>query len=53
MTKAIVTAFHKYTPFGTEYYQPILDFYLKTMKKYKDEYDKVYFVDSNWDIDPD
>lgn len=50
MTRAIIQAWHKYTPFGGEFYEPILDFQIQTLKKYKDEYDKVYFVDSNWDI---
>lgn len=54
MTRSVVTAFHLYTPdWGQEYYEPILDFYIQTMKKYKDEYDKVYFIDSNWNINPD
>lgn len=53
MTRAIVVAFHKYTPYGGEFYEPILDFFLKSMKEYRDEYDKVYFVDSTWDINPD
>src|SRR3990167_11396116 len=50
MTRAIITCFHKYTLFGDEYYQPILDFYLKQMVKYKDEYNQLYLVDSNWNI---
>lgn len=51
MTRAIVVAFHKYTLFGDRYYEPILDFFVQNMKKYKDEYEKIYFVDSTWDID--
>ena len=44
---------HAYTSFGTEYYEVILDFFLQTMRKYKDEYDKLYIIeDSNWSIDP-
>lgn len=50
MTKAIIVAFHKYTPFGDEFYEPILDFFLANMKKYEDEYDQLYLVDSNWNI---
>lgn len=50
-SRAIVQAYHKYTLFGGEYYEPILDFQIKTLGKYKDEYDKVYFMDSNWEID--
>lgn len=52
MTRAIVVAFHKYTPFGDSYYEPILDFFLKQMKKYEDEYDKLYILDSTWNIEP-
>jgi|SRR3990167_9058704 len=50
MKTAIITAFHKYQPYGGEYYAPILDFYVQTMKKYKSEYDQLYLVDSNWEI---
>ena len=50
MTRAILVAFHKYQPFGEEFYEPILDFFIKSMKKYEDEYDKIYFIDSNWNI---
>ena len=53
MARAIVTAFHKYQPYGEIFYEPILDFFLQTMKKYQDEYDHVYLVDSNWNISPD
>ena len=49
---AIVVAFHKYTPFGGEFYEPILDFFLQSMKKYESEYDKLYLLDSTWNIDP-
>jgi hypothetical protein len=52
MSRAIVVAFHKYTPFGGEYYEPLLDFFLAKMREYKDEYDKLYICDSNWNIDP-
>lgn len=52
MTRAIIVAFHKYTPFGGEFYEPILDFFIQNMKKYENEYEKIYFVDSNWNIDP-
>lgn len=44
-------AFHKYTPFGDEFYSPILDFQLKTLKKYENEFDRICFVDSTWNID--
>ncbi len=53
MTKTILTCFHKYTPFGGEFYEPILDHYIKTMGKYASEYDKLYLLDSNWNINPE
>ena len=52
MTKAIVCTWHKYTPFGGEYYEFMLTFFLQQMQKYKDEYDKLYLVDSTWGISP-
>ena len=52
MTRAIVTCMHLYTPdWGQEYYKPILDFYIKQMSKYRDEFDMDYLIDSNWGID--
>jgi hypothetical protein len=51
MNRAIVVAFHRYTPFGFEYYEPILDFYLQQMRKFKDEYEKLYIIDSTWNIE--
>lgn len=50
MTRAILSCWHKYTPFGGEYYEPILNFYLSQMDKYKKEYDQIYLIDSNWNI---
>lgn len=52
MTSAILVCFHKYTPFGGEYYESLLDFFLTSMKKYQDEYDMIYLLDSTWNIDP-
>lgn len=51
MSRAVLTCFHKYTPFGSEFYEVLLDFYLQQMKKFENEYDHIYLVDSNWDID--
>ena len=45
-----MVAFHKYTNFGGQYYEPLLDFFLQNMRKYADEYDKLYLIDSNWNI---
>lgn len=53
MTRAILVNFKMYTPFGKQFYQPLLDFFLATMKKYEAEYDHIYLLDSNWEIDPD
>lgn len=50
MTRAIVVAMHKYTPFGDEFYEPILDFFLQSVEKYRDEFDRVYIVDSTWNV---
>lgn len=52
LKRAIVVAFHRYTPFGKEFYEPLLDFFILKMKEYHAEYDMVYFIDSTWDIDP-
>ena len=51
--RAILTCFHKYTPYGGQYYEPILDFYLMKMRQFEAEYDHLYLIDSNWDIKPD
>jgi len=47
MTRAIVVA-SKIHAFWWRILQPILDFFLQQMKKYKDEFDRLYIVDSNW-----
>lgn len=53
MTKAIISAWHKYQPYGGIYYEPILTFFLNQMQKFKDEYDKLYLIDSTWNISPE
>lgn len=54
MSRAIITCWHCYTPdYGQEYYAPILDFYLTKMRRFKDEYDRLYIIDSNWNVGPD
>lgn len=53
MTRAIITAFHKYTPFKGEYYEPLFDFMFNWLKEYRDEFDMVYLIDSNWGIKDD
>lgn len=53
MTRAIVTAWHKYTPWGDEFYAPMFDFFITQMQKFKDEYDKIYFLDSTWNFTND
>jgi hypothetical protein len=50
MIRSILMAMHKYQPYGGEYYQPILDFQIQTLKKYEDEFDRLYLVDSNWGV---
>lgn len=52
-SRAILTCFHSYTPFGQEFYEPLLDFYLSQMKKYSAEYEMIYLIeDDNWKLDP-
>ena len=50
-SRAIITAFHQYQPYGSRFYEPLLDFYLMTMEKYRSEFDKVYIIDSNWGVE--
>lgn len=52
-TRAVVVAFHKYTPFGDEFYDPILKFFLKNYRAFwKDEIDQLYILDSTWNVEP-
>ena len=50
MDRAIVVAFHKYTPYGDRFYEPILEFFLRQMRQYQSEFDMLYLLDSTWDI---
>lgn len=50
MTRAVLCCFHKYQPYGGEFYEPILTHFLEQMKRYKNEYDHLYLIDSNWNI---
>lgn len=52
-TRAILVPFHQYTPFGEEFYQIIFNFFVKLMLRYLKEYDKLYIINSNWNIDKD
>jgi len=52
MTRAILVCWHKYTPYGDDFYEPLLDYFLMQMRNYSDEYDMIYFIDSTWNIDP-
>lgn len=47
-TKAIICSFHCYTPFGRKFYQPIEDYFMAAMTKYKNEFDHLYIIDSQW-----
>lgn len=53
MTRAILCCWHRYTPFGREFYQPIFDSFIQRMSKFQDEYDKIYFIDSTWEFTDD
>lgn len=51
MTRAILMCIHSYQPFGQEYYSPLLEFQLNTLRKYKDEFDTLYLIeDDNWKL---
>lgn len=50
-SRAIITAFHRYQPYGKKYYEPILDFFISNLEKVKDEFDVLYLLDSTWDVD--
>lgn len=52
MRRAIITSFHAYQPYGHEYYEPILNYFVGQLKKYQDEYSKLYILDSGWGIEP-
>ena len=45
MTRAVVTCFHCYQPYGHEFYEPIFSHFKKQMETYKDEYDKLYIIE--------
>ncbi len=47
-TKAILVSFHCYTPFGKSFYQPIEDYFIGNLSKYKNEFDRLYILDSQW-----
>lgn len=49
-TKAIIVPFHNYTPFGRKFYQPIEDYFISSMVKYKEEFDHLYILDSQWNF---
>lgn len=50
-SRCLCVCWHKYTPYGSSYYEPILTFFLQQMQKFENEYDMIYLIDSNWEID--
>jgi len=50
MTRAVLVCFHKYTPYGDKYYEPIYTYFMHKMNKHVGEFDKLYLLDSNWEI---
>lgn len=48
--RAVAVCFHKYTPFGERFYEPIFDYFIGQMAKFKNEFDRLYLLDSNWGI---
>jgi hypothetical protein len=51
-SKALLCSFHCYTPFGRKFYQPILDNFTEMLFRYRNEFDTVYLLDSQWGIEP-
>lgn len=50
----IVTSFHNYTSmFNHKYFDVLLDYYIDNLRKWDDEVDKVYLLDSGWGIKTD
>ena len=47
-SKAIVVNLRSYTPFGKSFYQPIEDYFMSNLTHYKDEFDHLYIIDSEW-----
>ena len=50
-SRAIVVPFHLYTPFGKSFYDPIYKYFMQQMQEYKNEYTKLYLIDSNWGLE--
>lgn len=55
MNKVVIVSFHNYVPMHDhKYFNVILDYFLHNYRKYwSDEVDKLYLLDSNWDIKVD
>lgn len=49
-SRAVIVAFHKYTPFGDRFYEPIYNSFINRIEKYQKDFDTLYLVDSNWHI---
>lgn len=51
MKLAAVVPFHKYTPFGGKFYEPLFNYFMKNYNEFwKTEVDKLYILDSTWGI---
>lgn len=51
MSRAIVVAFHQYTPMGKEFYDPMFKFFMKSMMaRFNDEFETLYLIDSTWRV---
>lgn len=51
MSRAIIVNFFQYTPFGKEFYRPIYDYFIHQLSTYKNEFDTLYLIDPNWNIE--
>jgi len=52
MTKTVLVCFHNYVPmYDHKYFDVILDYFMRNFEKYwQDEVDKLYLLDSNWEV---
>ncbi len=53
MTRAIICSFRNYNGFGKEFYDPIFSFFVESYGKYQKEFDRIYFLDSQWGFTDD
>lgn len=50
MSRAVIVPFHKYTPFGREFYMPLFNTFVKNLKIWESEFDRLYIIDSDYNF---